>query len=476
MGRRGTLADAGQALLRRFGVEQVREIITPAVAKQSDINTETYLEWLERTCPDMVWRWKWLRHVQDHLDLVAAGKLNKLLISAPPQHGKTSVVTGRFPVREMFRRPGLRTAIAAYSQSYANRLSRMTRRVARDAGGVFGEKNAANEWEMANGSNLLAVGIGAGVAGRSIDLGLVDDPIRSREEADSEAYRDRLWEWYMDDYTTRLQENAQIVIIMTRWSMDDLAGRIITSEDGPNWKYIRLPAIAEDNDPIGRLPGEALCPERFSLEKLEERRRILGEGFEGLYQQNPVPRGGLFFKREWFTTVDRVPEKKDIRRIRYWDLAATVRDSSAYTAGVLMAFDGTYFYVEHVERFRGNPAERNDIILKTAELDMNRPGFEKTWFEEQPGAAGVETSQAMIRKLAGLPCQADRVSGSKEVRAEPFADAARGGLVRVVQGGWTPAFISELASFPRGAWKDQVDSVAGSYSKLARGGPTIAFG
>ena len=443
-----------------------------------DLRAETYQQWLERTSPDLCWRWRWQEHVQRHLDRVAAGGLKKLLISTPPQHGKTQLVTARFPVREMFRRPGLRAAIAAYSQSYANRLSRMTRRVARDAGAAFDEKNAANEWELTNGSNLVAVGVGAGVTGRSIDLAMVDDPVKSREEADSEAYRDRVWEWFMDDLTTRLQEDSRMTVIMTRWHQDDLAGRILSSEDGPNWEYVRLPALAEENDPLGRLPGEPLCPERFSLEKLEERRKILGEGFEGLYQQNPVPRGGLFFKREWFPVVPEVPARAGVtvKRVRYWDLAASVKDTAAWTAGVLMAYDGTFFYVEHVERFRGNPAERNEVILQTAQADATRPGFHKTWFEEQPGAAGIETSQAMVRKLAGLPCQADRVSGSKEVRAEPLASAARAGLVRVCHGGWNAAFLNEIAAFPRGAYKDQTDSAAGSYSKLAKGGPVIAFG
>ena len=108
-----------------------------------------------------------------------------------------------------------------------------------------------------------------------------------------------------------------------------------------------------------------------------------------------------------------------------------------------------------------------------AEADDGRPGFERTYFEEQPGAAGVETSQAMLRALAGLRVQADRVSGDKRTRAEPFADAARGGLVKVVAGGWTRAYLDELLSFPRGAYKDQVDSTAGAFNKLARGGVKV---
>jgi len=178
----------------------------------------------------------------------------------------------------------------------------------------------------------------------------------------------------------------------------------------------------------------------------------------------------LFFKRDWFGSfVDSVPQSAKIRRIRYWDLAATLRDTSAYTAGVLMTYDGSRYYVENIIRDRLNPADRNELIRKTAELDGQRPGFERTWFEEQPGAAGIEVSQSIVKLLAGLPCRGDRVTGSKETRAEPVADAARAGLISIVRGAWNEPFLSELASFPRGSFKDQVDSFAGAYAKLSRG-------
>ncbi len=416
----------------------------------------------------MAWDWPHLRHVRRQLADLTLGRCRKLLVSLPPQHGKTTQAL-RYVVWRMLRAAGLRAAVCAYNQTYANRLSRQCRRVARDAGVGFGERNAVNEWEAANGASLLAVGVGAGIAGRSVDLGYLDDVVRSREEADSPTYRERVWEWYMDDFTTRLQEGAGVVAVNTRWHEDDLFGRILASDDGPNWRYVRLPAIAEAGDPLGRAEGEALCPARFSLATLEERRRILGEGFEGLYQQNPVPRGGLFFRRDWFTPfLPAVPEGHPVRRVRYWDLASCTKDTNAYTSGVLMAAANGRYYVEHVVRVRLPPAERNEMIRKTADQDANLPGFERTWFEEQPGAAGVETSQALVRKLAGLPVRADRVSGSKQVRAEPLADAARGGAVRVVAGGWADAFLAELASFPRGQFADQVDSSAGAFAKLAR--------
>jgi predicted phage terminase large subunit-like protein len=161
--------------------------------------------------------------------------------------------------------------------------------------------------------------------------------------------------------------------------------------------------------------------------------------------------------------------------VRYWDLASSLTDTAAYTAGVLLATDGERYFVEDVCRVHQAPADRNETILRTAKVDAERPGFERTWFEEQPGAAGVETSQALVRKLAGFPCRADRVTGSKQTRAEPFADAARGGLVRVVAGPWVAAYLAELEAFSRGTHKDQVDSSSGAFNKLAKGPASIAF-
>lgn len=428
------------------------------------------------TYPRLSWHWPHLKLIFAALQEVADGTLSRLLISMPPQHGKTESTTVRFPVYAMLRRPGVRVGLASYSQTYANRLSRKVRRAAMEAGRRIGGKDAANEWELADGSSLYAVGVGGGITGRSIDLMVIDDPVKGRQEADSEAFRDRAWEWYADDITTRMQEGTAVVMIQTRWHLDDLAGRVLASDEGPKWKYLRLPAVAEADDPMGRAEGEPLCPDRFTLATLLDRRRNSPETFEALYQQNPVPRGGLFFRREWFPLAPTVPEVRGVRRVRYWDLAGSTKDTACWTAGVLLAYDGTYYYVEHVERFRLGPAERNDMIRRVAELDAGRRGFERTYFEEQPGAAGIETSQAMVRRMAGLPVRADRVTGDKRTRAEPLADAARGGLVRVVEGPWVTAYLNELTTFPRGASLDQVDSSSGAYNLLAKGAAGLSVG
>lgn len=416
-------------------------------------------------------------HVRKHLHDLTEGRIKRLLISLPPQHGKTTKAI-RYLVWRCIRQSGLRTGIVGYNQNYANRLSRLARRVARDAGIEFGEQNAVGEWNFENDSSVYAVGVGGGLTGRPIDFAYLDDVVKSREQADSEAYRERTWEWYMDDFVTRLQENAPILAVNTRWHEDDLFGRILASEDGKNWTYVRLPAIAEENDPLGRDVGAPLCPQRFSLETLIERKKILGEGFEGLYQQNPVPRGGLFFKREWFEVVDTVPggEYGPAERVRYWDLASSLKDSACYTSGVLMASANGKFYVEDVIRGRWQPADRNDVIKQTAYADAKRPGFRKTYFEQQPGAAGMETSQRLIANMAGLTVEDDRVTGDKKTRAEPLASQAKAGNVKIVAGEWSGDYLAELCSFPRGRYADQVDSSSGAFAKLTSEQPVMLVG
>ena len=437
---------------------------------------EGFTPWCERTSPQFTWTWHHLQLIRKYLARLTRGEIRKLMILAPPQHGKSAQVTERYPVWRMAREPGLRVAVAAYNQTYAEKLSRAMKRVVIADGLTYGEIEKQGEWELSNGSSLYAVGVGAGITGRSVDLLMIDDPVKSREEADSEAYRDKVWEWYLDDLTTRLQERAAVCLIQTPWHDDDLHGRILASPESHEWTVLKLRALAEDDlaepDPLGRSPGEPLCPERFSRETLEARRSANPEGFSGLYQLRPVPRGGLFFQREWFPIVDVLPEGDDVKRVRYWDLAATRNKTSCFTAGVLMSrilVDGMpKYFVEDVVRGRWAPAERNSIMRQTAEMDKVRPGYERTWFEEQPGAAGVETSDALVAKFEGLPVRAERVSGDKMTRAIPFSDSARGGQVRILRGDWNSGYIGELAAFPQGAFADQVDSSSGAYAKLFR--------
>jgi len=434
---------------------------------------DDYSKWLPIHLPEFRWDWLHLRAILSKLQKVTDGEIDRFGCMIPPQHGKTRSISVPYPVWRMIRTPGLRTGVCSHSQRYANKISRWARKLAVKAGAAFGEVNRADEWEMQNGSTFIARGRGASIAGEPLDLLVVDDVFGSRQDADSPVVQEEAYEWYMDDVTPRLQKDAAIVLVNTRWGPGDLYGRIAQSEEAEEWDILRLPAIAEENDPIGRAPGTALCEDRFPLEKLRQKQRVEGVGFESLYQGNPIPRGGTFFERAWFSQpVDVLPA--GARLVRYWDLAASRKDSACYTSGVLMARVGqgeeARYYVVDVVRGRWMPAERNDVMLQTAMGDRSRPGFERTWFEEPVFDRDRAAMRAIMAKLAGHAVMPDPVSGAggKELRAEPLAGASKAGIVRLVAGPWNAAYLTELEGFPRGQWKDQVDSSSGAFNKLAR--------
>src|SRR5262249_23502171 len=216
-------------------------------------------------------------------------------------------------------------------------------------------------WELdGRRGGLLAVGVGGPITGHGARLGIIDDPVENWQEAQSETVRETCWEWYRSTFRTRIWEGGAIVLIMTRWHEDDLAGRLLRDQPG-QWAVLRLPAIAETQqerdasnqllvlplgelDPLGRQPGEPLCPGRFSLQALEALKRDVGpRGWSGQSQGTPRAPEGNRFKRSWFPLVDAAPYKA--RRVRYWDRAAS-EGQGDFTVGILMAAADGVFFVE----------------------------------------------------------------------------------------------------------------------------------
>jgi predicted phage terminase large subunit-like protein len=428
-------------------------------------------QWLPQVTPSYSWEWDHLRYIRtEGLDKVTNGALKRLMIFVPPQHGKSQMTTIRYPVWRLEREPALRVIIGCYNQTLANRFSRQARKIAEGRIALDRERRAVEEWQTAAGGIFRAVGVGAGITGQGGDLICIDDPVKSREEAESQSYRDRVWDWYSQDLFTRQGPNAALILIMTRWHEDDLAGRILASEDGPNWTVVNLPAIAEAGDPLGRELGEALCPARYDEAALAERRTVLGSyAFSALYQGRPTPPGGGMFKREWFEIVGAAPAQA--QRVRAWDRAATERDGD-YTVGLLMAKDAdNVFYIEDVIRGQFSDLAAEKIIAQTAATDAARFGNVTTWLEQEPGSSGKTVVQVTMRALAGYNVKAERSTGDKGTRAGPFAAQCEARNVKLVKGAWNGAYLDEVSSFPYGAHDDQVDGSSLAFNKLALPGP-----
>lgn len=303
--------------------------------------------------------------------------------------------------------------------------------------------------------------VGGPVTGESLDVGIIDDPVKGREEANSLTMREKVWEWFTDDFGTRFSEHAGMILIMTRWHIDDLAGRII--ENDPRAKVLVFKAIADEDEEF-RGAGEPLFPELKSLDFLLAKKAVMrSASWQSLYQGSPIIDDGDLVKVEKIQIVKNVPGKI-IGSVRYWDKAGT-DGGGAHTAGVLMhkLQDGRYCIAD-VVRGQWSAGRREDTIKHTAQTD----GFSvKVWVEQEPGSGGKESAENTVKNLAGYPIYVERVTGSKETRAEPFAAQVEAGNVCILDAPWTKEFIDEGRLFPNGKYKDQIDAASGGFNKLA---------
>lgn len=448
------------------------------------------LAFTQYTMPDFELNW---HHelMCEYLDKFARMEIPRLIISMPPRHTKSELVSRRLPAFLLGRNPNATIIAASYGAELARNMNRDVQRIIDDAPyqRLFPSTtlSGANVRTLAQGTWLRnsdmfevvghdgyyrSAGVGGPITGMGMLYGIIDDPLKNREEANSPTIREKVWNWYTSTFRTRRAPGAAILITLTRWHEDDLVGRLLAlAADDPTadqWEVLTLPAIAEEPlapyDP--RAPGEALWPGRYDLDDLNRTRASLGSyDWNSLYQQRPAPLDGGMFKRPWFAIVDAAPAKAS--RVRYWDKAGTT-DAGAYTCGTLMArTDNGLFVIEDVVRGQWSALEREQVILQTARLDAAR-GVVAIWHEQEPGSGGKESAEATTRNLAGYTVRAERVTGDKVTRAMPFAAQCEAGNVRLLAGAWNHAFLDELTVFPNGKYKDQVDSASGAFNKLAQ--------
>lgn len=437
------------------------EVMAEAQAQLSPVPTAAgvapFSTWLGEVSPAYRWDWPHLQKIQEVLEQVTSGAARRLMLFVPPRHGKSEMTTVRYPVWRLERDPNLRVIIGAYNQTLASSFSRKARKLALTRFTLAHERTAVEDWQTPDGGGMRAAGVGAGVTGRGADLVIIDDPVKNREEAESATYRDRVWDWYTDDLYTRLEPGAALILIMTRWHEDDLAGRILASERASDWQMVCLPAFAEEGDPLGRSPGAALCPERYDERALGAIQEVLGtRSFTALYQQRPQPAEGALFKRQWFKVVDEAPA--DLRWHRYWDLAASTKTTADYTASSAEALgdDGT-LYIKDMRRGRWEWPDAKRIIIQTM---LAEPDTQHAIEEALHGLAALQE----LRRdptLVNVTLRGVKVDRDKVSRALPWAARAEAGKVALVRGTWIGAFIDEVCQFPQGAHDDQVDTVSG---------------
>ncbi len=419
------------------------------------------------------------QNLQWFYDELVAVKRPKMVIMAPPQHGKSTAAED-FIAWVAGNNPDFKTIYASYSDSLGvARNSNLQRLFGSSAyQQVFSNMRVGLPGWTCNNELIEYCGhagsfrnttVNGQITGLEIHLGVIDDPIKGRAEASSPTVRERTWAWLVDDFCTRLAATSGILLIGTRWHVDDPLGRFV--DRFPDARLLRYPAIAEVSDQF-RKKGEALFPEFKPLEFLLERKRTQTQaGWESEYQQNPIVVGGGMFPIEKLTVILVFDRDQILKSVRYWDKAGTERrdgSSGAATAGVLMhkMKNGT-FVIEHVARGHWSALEREQKIKMLAASDKARLKYNyEIIVEQEPGSGGKESAEATIRNLIGYRVFADRVTGSKQVRAEPFAAQVQAGNVYLIAGDYVRGFLEEAECFPVGRFNDQIDAATGAFARL----------
>lgn len=344
-------------------------------------------------------KWKMARHlayldraIMESIQLAEAGQRDGLIVSMPPQNGKSEICSKYLPAWYVGTYPERRVILASYEADFASSWGRKARDLLEEHGDLFGVKvskrsSAANRWDIeGHDGGMVTAGVGGPITGKGASLMIVDDPIKGDEEARSARHRQKQWEWWQSVATTRMRPGGLIVVVQTRWHRDDLTGRIQDQArtNGQRWLTVKLPALAEDNDPLGRAPGEALWPEVYSREFLERSKATRTTYYwRALYQQDPQAEGGTEWPESYFGPeiwFDEWPKEWMCRTVALDPSKGTDSKFGDYSAFVmaLVGLDGT-IYVD------ANLGLRNTSVIVEDAISIQR--------EFGSDAFGVETNQ-----------------------------------------------------------------------------------
>lgn len=432
---------------------------------------------------------------------VDAGETDRLIITMPPQEGKSSRVTKVGATWFLTRNPRRRIVIVSYSQGLADEFGRDVRSYITTNNGteatldlglrIAKDNGAVSAWRLAgqNTGGVRSVGIGGGLTGRPADLMIIDDPISNRQDAESEVYRERAKNWWTSTGSTRLAPGAPVILVLTRWHEDDLAGWLLGREDGHRWEVLRIPAQADhdpnkgETDVLGREPGEYMDSARINEAtgkprgvdewdalKVEKGAR----DWEALYQGHPSPAEGDMFKREnwryytnpmWLVRTDGshvVAERTFDEMIASWDMTFKDTKSSDFVVGQVWArrgaeaflldqVRGRWDFPETCRQFKSFSAKWPQAILKLVEDKAN-------------GTAVIAQLRATVPGV--VP---EEPHGSKYARASavsPLQEAKQVWLPDPDMAPWVGAFVEEHAGFPNGKHDDQVDGTSQALNRL----------
>jgi predicted phage terminase large subunit-like protein len=395
------------------------------------------------------------------LEAVANGDIPLLAVFMPPGSAKSTYGSVLFPAWNMQRRENV--LAASHTVELAERWGRRVRNLVMEHQRMLGvrpdpDSQAAGRWALDDGTEYYAAGVMTGIAGFRAKIGLIDDPVRSRQDADSELIRDRTWDWYINDFRTRLVPGARQILIQTRWHEDDLAGRALQHGD---WHVLSLPALAEANDPLGRELGAPLWGDDdygygAQLEQLAK--DTPPRTWSALYQQRPAPEEGDYFKADWLKTYDVAPPREQMQVYGGSDYAVTA-DGGDYTVHVVVGLDPDgRMYVLDLWR-----KQASSDVWVSAFCDLVREWKPLAWAEEKGqinAGVGPFLEQETRRRQAYVAREQFPTRGDKAVRAQSIRGRmAVEGLYLPRNAPWLADLRSELLHFPAGKHDDQVDAL-----------------
>lgn len=410
------------------------------------------------------------------LEEVEAGRILRLIVTFPPRHGKSELTSRRFPAFLVGRDPYRHVMFATYNQPFAEDYGRAVRGIMQSPaykavfpGTTLAKGSAAADRLVTEEGGMMAfVGRGGSSTGRGADFLIIDDPLKDREEANSQTTRDSLWDWYNDTMSSRLMsDTGAIVIIMTRWHEDDLVGRLtdptnphFNADEADTWKIINIPAIAGDDDVLGREPGAALWPERFGLEYLESFRRRNPVGFSALYQQQPTPEDGDFFKSEMLVGYRQTDLPKNLRVYAASDHAVGIKQSNDYTCLLIVGVDeNSNIYLLDCWWKR----EKTDKVVE-AMIDLMRRWKPLVWWAESghiSKSIGPFLFRRMREEKVYCAIREQVPSADKQTRAQSINGRASMGMVRFpTHLSWCERARQECLKFPQARHDDFVDTLA----------------
>ncbi|MER1952432.1 MAG: phage terminase large subunit [Aerococcus urinaeequi] len=424
---------------------------------------------------------------------VMAGKQPRLLIQAPPRSGKSELFSRRFPAWAFGKNPDLQMIAASYSADLSSRMNRDVQRIidSQEYSDIFPEtsfstntsgvansnKNIRNSeiFEIAGHSGAYrSAGVGGGITGMGADIAIIDDPVKDAKEANSQTVRDSVWDWYTSTFYTRLSPKSGILLGMTRWHEDDLAGRLLeeAKKGGDQWRVVSFPAIAEQDEEY-RNEGEALHPERYNIEHLSKIKKAVGtQTWNALYQQRPSSKGGDIIKGAWFKRYSVLPRMKRI--IITADTAQKTKQHNDYSVIIVagLGVDGGLYIVDLIRgKWEAPELEQklSDVWNKYRSMSVH-----KVYIEDK--SSGTSLIQNIQRKQR-IPVEGVQVDTDKYTRVLGVQGYIESGYIYLPNDAeWIEDFIKECEAFTATdshKHDDQVDAMVMAITELMGGGVSM---